>query len=327
MMSTVRSSPSALFKLLSPAGGRARLFIFLFHRVLARPDAHLPTEPDAERFDAIVSFIARNFRVLPLSEAVQRLGQGTLPAATACITFDDGYADNYTVAAPILRRHGVSAAFFIASGYADGRRMWNDSVIEAARRAPAGELDWTEFGLGRHPLADAASRVTAYEKALAALKYRDAAARRDIAGELARRAGLPERDATMMTPAQVRQLREMGMDIGGHTVTHPILSRLNDADAAAEIADNRAQLAEWVGEPPRTFAYPNGRPGRDYTARDVELVRRSGYAGALTTMRGVGRMHGDPYQLPRFTPWDRAMPRFAVRCATTLLLPQRMINA
>ena len=307
------------FRWLSPAGPGGRLSIFIFHRVLAQADPLRPDEPDAERFDRIVGFIARYFHVLPLSQAASRLAAGTLPAAAACITFDDGYADNLTVAAPVLRRHGATATFFIASGFIDGGRMWNDSVIEAVRNAPAGEFDLRDLDLGVYAIGDTASRVDAYGDLLRRLKYLDLGARLERSDEIARLAGLPGRCDLMMTSRQVVELRDLGMEIGAHTVRHPILNKVDAATAAAEIGDGRDQLAGWLGHPPEVFAYPNGVPNADYSDRDVELVRRAGFRCAVSTRRGAAGRATDRLQLPRFTPWDRTLPRFALRCADTLL--------
>ena len=307
------------FRWLSPAGPGGRLSIFIFHRVLEQADPLLPGEPDAERFDRIVGFIAKHFQVLPLSAAAARLADGRLPAAAACITFDDGYTDNLTVAAPILRRHGVAATFFVASGFIDGGRMWNDTVIEAVRTAPAGELDLRDLGLGGYAIGDTASRVEAYGDILRRLKYLDLGARSERSDEIARRVGLSGQCDLMMTSRQVVELRDLGMEIGAHTLHHPILSKVDAATAAAEIGGGRDQLAGWLGRPPEVFAYPNGVPNVDYTERDVELVRRAGFQCAVSTARGAASRSTDRWQLPRFTPWDHTMPRFALRCADTLL--------
>ena len=307
------------FRWLSPAGRRARLSIFIFHRVLAAPDPLLPDEPDAARFEQIVAFLARNFEVLPLADAARRLAAGTLPAAAAAITFDDGYADNLEVAAPILGRHGLTATFFIATGYLDGGRMWNDGVIEALRRLPTGEIDWRDLGLGLYRLDAASSRRAAIGSILGRLKYFPAARRVEVAGEIARRAGLPARDTLMLTRDGLRALRALGMEIGGHTRTHPILRTLDEKAAADEIAGGRDELEACLGERPRSFAYPNGIPGVDYDARDAALVRRLGFTCAVSTVRGAAGRASDVYELPRFTPWDRTPGRFALRCADNLL--------
>jgi hypothetical protein len=135
-------TPLNPFRWLAPAGSGGRLSIFIFHRVLPTPDALRPGDPDVPRFERIVEFLVRYFRVLPLSQALRALEKGTLPAAAACITFDDGYADNLVAAAPVLRRHGATATIFVATGFVGGGRMFNDTIIESVRALPAGEVDW-----------------------------------------------------------------------------------------------------------------------------------------------------------------------------------------
>src|SRR5688572_19703615 len=109
---------------LSPAGAHARLTVLIFHRVLPEADPLLPGEPDPLRFRAQMQWLKSSFNVLSLPKAVERLRSGSLPKRAAAVTFDDGYADNFTVALPILQETGISATFFIASGYLNGGRMW-----------------------------------------------------------------------------------------------------------------------------------------------------------------------------------------------------------
>ena len=306
---------------MSRGGPNGRLSIFIFHRVLPAEDAYFPYEPGVERFDQIVSFIARQFRVLPFLEAAQRLAAGQLPAAAACITFDDGYADNFELAVPILRKHGVTGTFFIATAYVDGGRMWNDVVSDAVRLAPAGTIDWRDLGVSPVVVGDVASRFAAYRQMQQQLKYVGQRQRTEWTDEIAKRAGLPETSALMMTRAQVRALPALGMDVGGHTQTHPILARVDDAVARDEIGGGREVLTDWLGFAPQVFAYPNGRPGTDYLPRDVALVRSAGYCAAVSTAPGVGTPCTDPLQLPRYTPGDRAMWKFALRSARNLMQP------
>jgi peptidoglycan/xylan/chitin deacetylase (PgdA/CDA1 family) len=76
------------------------------------------------------------------------------------ITFDDGYADNVEVALPILLRYEIAADFFVSTGFLDGGRMWNDTVIEAFRATPLDRVDLGDFGLGhcRSPALPTAGR-------------------------------------------------------------------------------------------------------------------------------------------------------------------------
>ena len=108
---------------MSPAGPNARLSILIFHRVLSARDPLVPEEIDAPRFDQICRWLKASFNVLPLDAAVASLKAGTLPQRAACITFDDGYADNFRVAMPILQQQGLTATFFIATGFLDGGRI------------------------------------------------------------------------------------------------------------------------------------------------------------------------------------------------------------
>ena len=130
-----------IFQWLSPAGARAPLSVLIFHRVLREPDPLFSSEVCARRFDALLGWVKLWFNVLPLDEAAQRLAQGTLPARAACLTFDDGYADNHDVALPLLRQHGLPCSFFIATGFLNGGRMWNDTLIEAVRCCRLASLD------------------------------------------------------------------------------------------------------------------------------------------------------------------------------------------
>ena len=96
-MSVIKAFERAILARLSPAGPRARLLILTYHRVLARPDPLLKDEPDAKTFAAQMDVLSSYCNVLPLPEAVARLKSGSLPSRAACITFDDGYANNLEV--------------------------------------------------------------------------------------------------------------------------------------------------------------------------------------------------------------------------------------
>ena len=100
--------------ILSPAGARGRLSILIFHRVLPEPDPLAPDEPDVARFEAQMRWVRQWFNVLPFGRAVDMLYEGTIPSRARAITFDDGYADNEALAAPILKRLGLSATFFVS---------------------------------------------------------------------------------------------------------------------------------------------------------------------------------------------------------------------
>ena len=259
-----------------------------------------------------MEWLSNWFSPLSLSEGIDRLTAGDLPPRALCVTFDDGYADNLLVAAPICRRFGVPVTVFVASGYLDGRIMWNDRVIESVRRAPGDHVDLTEFGYGRYRLGASAQRVALIGELLKGWKYLPFEEREDLTREVAARYA-PALDSPMLSRAQVRQLRDSGVEIGGHTVTHPILARTDADTSVREIADNKDDLEGLLGDRLRFFAYPNGLPKRDFTLDHVEMVRRVGYDAALSTQAGVSTAGTDRFQMPRFTPWDRTPLRFSLR--------------
>ncbi|ANB03759.1 polysaccharide deacetylase [Ectothiorhodospira sp. BSL-9] len=304
---------------LAPGESQARLSILIYHRVLPEPDPLLPSDPDAATFRWQMQVVSKLFNVVPLSEAVKRLQNGTLPPRAACITFDDGYADNHDVALPILREQGLPATFFVATGFLDGGMMFNDRVLETIRRMPSGDLDLVDIGLGKRRIDGLGERKALIKEVIQSVKYLESGEREEKVAQLA--AECPQALPTdlMMTSAQLKGLDAAGMEIGGHTHSHPILARLEDDQARADILKGKEILESLLSHDVRLFAYPNGKPGSDYLATHAEMVRACGFDAAVSTAWGVSTAQTDRYQLARFTPWDATPGRFGLRLARNLL--------
>lgn len=303
----------------SPSGPRARLSVFIFHRVLADPDPLLPHEPDAIQFERIVSWIKSWFTVIPLDAAVDALKSAKLPARAAVITFDDGYADNCLVAMPILQKHGITASFFIATGYLDGGRMWNDTIIESVRHFEHAKLDLTQLGLDCYPTASNEEKRQAIDAIISKAKYLDPARRKEVTERISAITGKQLPSDLMMTSRQVKQMREANMQIGAHTVSHPILARTAIDNARDEIANSKAYLESLLEEPVTLFAYPNGKPGDDYLPEHATLIKEAGFVAAVSTAWGSADSETDLFQIPRFTPWNKTRFKFALRLIANLL--------
>jgi peptidoglycan/xylan/chitin deacetylase (PgdA/CDA1 family) len=297
---------------LSGRGVDAKLLILIFHRVLDAPDPLNADEPVAATFSAQMNLVRSLFNVFSLREAAARLRDGSLPRRAACITFDDGYRNNREVAAPILAERGMPATFFIATGYLNDGRMWNDTIIESVRRAPE-SFDLRHLDLGLHDLPDWGARAGLVAALLGKLKYLPSPQRITTANAIASVVGQELPHDLMMTDAQVREMAAMGMEVGAHTVSHPILARIADEEARQEVVDSKRRLEEILGEEVSTFAYPNGRPGQDYGAQHPGMVRAAGFRAAVSTARGHCTSAIDQYQLPRLAPWDRTPERYALR--------------
>jgi peptidoglycan/xylan/chitin deacetylase (PgdA/CDA1 family) len=307
-----------LFALASPQGPKARLTILIFHRVLPAPDPLLARTVHAELFEQICSWMKRWFNVIALDEAVERLKNGTLPSRAACISFDDGYADNYHVALPILSRVGLSATFFISTGFLDGGRMWNDTVVESVRLCQTPELDLSPLELGLYKLGSWAERRQAVSGIIQKIKYLPIQERKNVTESIAQLAKVTLPAHLMMTSQEVRLMRQAGMQIGAHTVSHPILAKLTLEQAQQEILDSKLKLEEILGERVGLFAYPNGKPTEDYLPHNVDLVRTLGFDAAVSTAWGASRQGDDVFQVRRFSPWDTSKLRFGFRLLTNL---------
>jgi peptidoglycan/xylan/chitin deacetylase (PgdA/CDA1 family) len=156
-------------------------------------------------------------------------------------------------------------------------------------------------------------RRQAVARLLETIKYLPLENRQERVDELAEGVSVDLPRDLMMTTEQVRYLHATGMDVGAHTVFHPILAKLDPERAAIEIRDGKSRLEAITRAPVTLFAYPNGKPGRDYRAEHVGMVKQLGFEAAVSTAWGVAHAASDPFQLPRFTPWDRTPTRFLLR--------------
>jgi hypothetical protein len=191
--------------------------------------------------------------------------------------------------------------------------MFNDSVVETVRRLDTGEIDLSRVGLGKRLVSDMASRRTLIGELTKAVKYLDPVERDDFCEDLCRRAGSRLPTDLMMDDRHVKAMSDAGVDIGGHTVSHPILARVDGPAAQREIESNRDHLTALTGRQPLCFAYPNGKPNLDYTSAHARMVNGAGYKAAVSTAVGVASDDADTFQLPRFMPRERSAAQFVAR--------------
>lgn len=290
-----------------------RVCVINYHRILPAQDPLLASEPDLPTFRWQMELLARSFNVLPLSEALARLDGGRLPPRAVCITFDDGYRSLHDLGLPVLREFRLPATVFVTSGHVDKGNMWNDRIIDAVQALPDGRLDLSEFGLGDYALGTVLERRTAIDTLTERSKYLPPPARHDVIERLSALSGRDPAPELMLTREMVLNLDRHGVEIGAHTVSHPILTSLDDASARAEIVVGKQELEAILGKPVRLFAYPNGKIGKDFDARHAAMVREAGFDAAFTTAVGAITRSQDRYQLPRSRPWDRTPLRFGLR--------------
>ena len=296
------------------AHAKPRVPILTLHRVNDDNDPFMPSLPTAV-FAARMAHIARHYRVLTVEDLTTRLLERRVPRNALAITFDDGYRDNLTHAAPILSRLGLPATIFLVTGHIDSpRALWFDRMAVAFKHATARRVDLADGHV--LSLATVAERLAGLEAALGHLKRlpddeRATSVERLIAA-LHPNHERPKR--LMLSWDEVGALRGLGFSIGAHTVTHPILSRLASNHVSDEICGSKAAIEKALGVPVRAFAYPNGGPD-DYNEAVTHVVREAGFACAVTTKRGLNDADTPVLELRRGGPWEIHVPTFALKLA------------
>ncbi|HET9952713.1 MAG TPA: polysaccharide deacetylase family protein [Candidatus Eisenbacteria bacterium] len=275
--------------------------VLLYHRVNDEHARFFAGTPSA-RFERDLERMLEQGPALPLLEVVERALARDVPPGAWAVTFDDGYRDNFTNAFPILRRLGVPATIFLATGPMDDRRpLWHDRVFDAFTDAGDTSL---ELDGRSYDLADDRARRAALQAFLGIVRRMEPAARTARIDSLLERLGVAERTQVdrMLRWSDAREMGGKGIDFGGHTVTHPILSRMPVELAAREIADCRDRIEANLGVRVSLFAYPNGTRA-DYDAGVVRAVKDAGYRAAVTTEWGANRAGDDPMTLRRVGLW------------------------
>jgi peptidoglycan/xylan/chitin deacetylase (PgdA/CDA1 family) len=216
------------------------------------------------------------------------------------------------LALAVLKKYRIPATVFVSTGFLNGGRMWNDSVIEVVRNCSGEKLDLRQLNLGCYSLDSYPQRIAAAENILFSVKHLEPEVRIALVKEIEKRvSGLP--DNLMLSDSQVCSLVRNGIAIGAHTVNHPILTSVSLEIARQEILGSKLHLEGLVQEGVDSFAYPNGRPTIDYGVEHRDMVKELGFLAAVSTHWGVSTSDSDRFQLPRFTPWDKQPLKFGIR--------------
>lgn len=291
---------------LRAAGAWRGLIVLNFHRI----GDPATTEFDAGVFSATQMQFAAQLRAL--ARHCDVIGLKDLDRALldrrgryALITFDDGYRDNYELAFPVLREARLPAVFFLTTGFLDdGLIAWWDEIAWMVRRSPLTSLAadrWLDA-----PLEFAApDRERAVQKLLQVYKRLPGDRTASFLQELSVATGSgrcpPDTVRTLwMTWDMVREMRAAGMDIGGHTVTHPILARLPEDQQLWEVTASQRRIEAELGEPIEAFSYPVGAPDC-FNAGTRRSLERAGCRWGFSFYGGyhsAGRY--DPFDLPRY---------------------------
>ena len=233
-------------------------------------------------FDAQMAYLSRYRRVVPLSQVIGQIESGVSPpAGTVCITFDDGYLDNLTTAAPILEKYKLPATLFLATGYVErSEAQWADSVYWMFQRRTADRLQIPSLGHGAADLASEAARGDIHAMLHHRLLEATQQERKQLLGEI--ECQLKPKGAVprlTLNWDDVRELRHRYpfFEIGGHTREHIDIQKRRDEVARAEIEGCAEDLRRELGVLPRHFSYPYGR----WCDETRQMVCESGWQSAV----------------------------------------------
>lgn len=293
-----------LFRLVQHLVRRRQAIILTFHR-FSESGAGPSRGMSIRRFAESMEYLTRHYRVVALGTMTEELSRGVVRPYTAAVTVDDGYEEVFTLAAPVLRRYGIPASLFVISDFIDGRLWpWTDRVDFVFARAPRDRLTFEHRGsLHLLDLRAERDRRQAREQWLEHIKRLSADERDELLERIAEAAGIeipvaPPAEYRPMTWTQLGALAGQGFDIGAHTRTHPILSRVGPEQLRAEIEGCKALMEQRLRLPVRHFAYPNGR-SEDYTPEAVAAVAKAGYLAAVTTVPGGNTPATSRFELRR----------------------------
>jgi peptidoglycan/xylan/chitin deacetylase (PgdA/CDA1 family)/CelD/BcsL family acetyltransferase involved in cellulose biosynthesis len=293
--------------------GSAR--IFYYHRVNNDNDPYFDAIT-TDLFEVHMRYLARHYKVVSLAEVHRHLEGGDSNEMVVGVTFDDGYRDNYECAFPILKRYNIPATIFLTTGVLDsGELLWFEQLAEAVKKTGQEYIDLEIDIPRRFWMRNQPERLESNRRIFGLLRGFSDTDRRtwlaDILGRLGR-PGDSERKGKMLTWDQVRLMNANGIDFGGHTVTHPFLSKLTPRQAEWEISECKRRIDEETQKPADFFAYPNGRE-EDFAASNKELLRNAGYRGAVTTIWGMNYRTTDRMEMRRGGPWENSPEMFALK--------------
>jgi peptidoglycan/xylan/chitin deacetylase (PgdA/CDA1 family) len=252
-----------------------------------------------DTFAQHLEHIIRRYRPVSLGAVcAARAGGAPLPDRALLVTFDDGYLNNAEVAAPLLKKFGVPAAFFITTGYIDGTEQpWWYVLRHWLAEAGAARVGLPGGGRADREL----DALVAWERRLKGLTHEQRARELEALGT---RLGLPPRvEIPFMNWAQVARLQHDGFDVGAHTVRHVNLGAEPPGVARAEVEDSVRRLRRETGAPVRAIAYPYGRAEDVQEAVD-EAAAACGLVAGFTTIHGLNRPDTPSLRLHRLNVTD-----------------------
>lgn len=271
---------------------RSKTLILTYHRF---SESETEYKTSARAFADHLGYLTQHYSILPLSHIADAVATGkTLPQGTAAITIDDGYRDSYEIAYPLLLKYRVPATLFVATAFTDQKAwLWTDKMRYLMAHTPLTEFSTQLKGRTiRAALTDTHTRRLTADKVTAILKTMPEEHKEEALKRLATMLGVvlpaqPPAEYGAITWAQAREMDREGIEIGSHTVSHPILPNTSNDQLETELIESKARLEAELARKVTLFCYPNGRND----ARVQRATALAGYRCAVTNQHGMNTTH------------------------------------
>ncbi|MBI5788298.1 MAG: polysaccharide deacetylase family protein [Candidatus Schekmanbacteria bacterium] len=278
---------------------RKGILILRYHRIFADDKESLhKIGISKQNFEKQLQYLKNNHKILTLEAAVEILkNQKEIPAKALVITFDDGYKDNWENAFPLLQKYALPATIYLTAGLiGTADLLYWDRLKQLILTSEKSQIT---LGTNVYKLSTFEEKGESFYKILSELKKADDSLKNKLLGELAVK--LPgekpihNKEDLLLSWEEVTKMQEAGISFGGHTVNHPLLTRVSLAEAKIEIRNSKNIIEEKLACPVTTFAYPGGAFNPDIR----RIVADCGYEAACSTVLGINYPNSDLFALKR----------------------------
>lgn len=280
--------------------------------------SHLPVS----QFEQQMRYLKSNCRIVSLNQLVQELNDGIPSAPAVAVTFDDGYLGTYTEAFPILRKYAIPATVYLTAGCIEsGEVAWYDRIFLALQVMAKKSYEVRIPHYRRFELHSYEARLAAAEELMRYFRTLPNDRRIEECAALERQVTMPQPELAnrMMTWSQIREMQKAGISFEAHTMTHPVLSRVDTQSLNYELGEAKRIVEERTQTEVCHFAYPFGKT-EECGNLSGESLSRLGFRSAATTMWGVNTPDVHPYRLRRVQIGENtSLSIFAMRLSWLLM--------
>lgn len=309
--------------------GSRKLRILAYHRVIDIDPENFYFADDVvdattSDFDKQMRFVSRYFNVITFSDLAEYQNKGRFPKNILIITFDDGYRDNYTNAYPILRRYGLPATIFLATGYIETNNLfWWDRLAYIIKKTTKKEVAISINGQNyKNELSTYGERLQAIMDITSLLKKVRNDEIEDTLIQLESSLSVTVNSSIakdlMLSWDDIKKMSQNGIEFGAHTEWHPILTNLSLDEVKNEILSSKKEIERRISKGVKVFAHPSGL----YNDNCLIALKEIGIKFGFSYLKGLSDLYKHPYELSRMSiDLNQGMAMFKARlCFPRLML-------